>query len=198
MFKIDRNYTQYRDETDPDYPGGKAVDAPSGDSVEGTQFDKRFFNQVFGFFQAAIIEAFGNLSQISGLPDSAKASDVLNALKAINRKITDDIQSQVNSTIDNLIINFAEHDEIRNAIRSAEIRITVLENAVYMDVVSNPFIIEFLNLDGVEILRGIWVEEGQRVECSRNGDDISVSFNNLHKVELLNGIWNAPYNQLEC
>jgi len=197
MFKIDRNYTQYRDDTDPNYPGGKAIDAPFGDSIEGTQFDERFFNQVFGFFQAVIIDAFGSL-QISGKPDSARASDVLDALKTINRKITDDIQRQVNTTIDNLIVNFAEHDDIRNAIRSAEIRITVLENAVYMDVVSNPFIIEFLNLEGVELLRGVWVEEGQRVECSRYGDDISVSFNNLHKIELLRGVWNAPYSQLEC
>jgi len=197
MFRIDQNYTLYRDETDPNYPGGKAVDAPSGDSVEGTQFDQRFFNQVFGFFQAVILDAFGNL-QMSGSPDSATASDVLDALKVINAKITDAIQAAVNTNANNLTANFAEHNVLRGQIASNETRITILENAVYMDVVSNPFLAEFLDLDGVDLLSGIWSPENQRVECSRYGDDIDVNFTNLHKVTLIGGVWNAPYNQLEC
>jgi hypothetical protein len=197
MFRVDKNYTQYRDETDQDYPGGKAIDAPSGDNVEGTQYDERFFNQVFGFFQAVILDAYGEM-RMSGVPDNANESEVLDALKTINAKVTDKIQSLVNANINSLTVNFREHDEIRNMINQNEVRITVLENAVYMDVVSNPFMVEFLNLDGIELLSGVWVKSNQSLECSRYGGDISVSFNNLHKVKLLGGIWNAPYNQLEC
>jgi len=198
MFKIDQNYSQYRDDNDPNYPGGAAVDAPFGDSIEGTQIDKRFFNQIFGFFQAAIIDAFGSLTMISGSPDNANESDVLDALKEISRKVTDQIQSLVNQNIADIILNFAEHLDLSAFIRSNEARITVLENSLYMDVVANPFLLQFLDLDGVNIIRGNWNETTHNVECTRYGDDLFTSFNSIDKIELISGIWNAPCDQLEC
>ena len=198
MFKIDQNYSQYRDEHDPNYPGGAAIDAPFGDSVEGTQIDKRFFNQIFGFFQAAIIDAFGSLMMISGLPDNANESDVLDAIKEINRKITDHIQSLVDKNTGDIEVNFGEHNDLLTFIKSNEARITVLENSLYMDVVSNPYLLEFRNLDGVLIIRGNWNVTTQSVECTRNGDDLYSTFQSLDKITLLSGVWNAPCSQLEC
>ena len=197
MFKVDENYSQYRDESDPNYPGGAAIDSPLGDSIEGTQYDKRFFNQVFGFFQAAIIDAWGQLN-ISGQPDNANESDVLDALKEINRKITDHIQSLVDKNAGDIEANFGEHTDLLSFIKSNEARITILENSLYMDVVSNPYLLEFKNLDGVIIIRGNWNVTTQGIECTRSGDDLYSTFQSLDKVTLLSGVWNAPYNQLEC
>jgi hypothetical protein len=87
MFFIGEDYTQYRDDYDSKYPGGKAIDAPTGDSIEGTEYKSLFFNQIFGFFQAAVLDAYGKL-QYSGEPDNAKWSDVLEALKVIMKKIS--------------------------------------------------------------------------------------------------------------
>jgi len=82
MFTIDSNYTQYRDDYDPNYPGGKAIPAPTGDSIEGTEWRDLLFNQIIGFFQAVILDAYDTLL-INGKPDNARESDVLEALKVI-------------------------------------------------------------------------------------------------------------------
>ena len=83
MIRIDENYTEFRDDNDPDYPGGKAVDAPTPDSFEGTPFMARWMNDVNGFRQAVFREAFGSLDGISGEPDNANKSDTLAAIEKL-------------------------------------------------------------------------------------------------------------------
>jgi hypothetical protein len=80
MIKIDAKYTDYFDNTDPLYPFGKAVDTSNGDAEDGTPYKADWMNDVDGFHQAAVVE--GQV-QISGVPDRAGASDILNALKKI-------------------------------------------------------------------------------------------------------------------
>jgi hypothetical protein len=80
MIRLDNSYTPYRDDTDPAYPGGKAIPAPSGDSFAGTPWRARFFNQINGFFQAAIMKARGVFT-VSNEPDNASVSEVLNSLE---------------------------------------------------------------------------------------------------------------------
>ncbi len=82
MIKIDESYTDYFDDTDDAYPGGKAVDAPSDESIEGTPLKANFFNDVIGFFQALIVRANGDFS-VSGRPDKVGASDLLNAILSL-------------------------------------------------------------------------------------------------------------------
>jgi hypothetical protein len=89
MFKRLQDIVEYFDNTDPTMPGGKAVDDPTGDSYVGTSWDAIYFNQILGFFLAAVIEGFGSMDQVSGTHDTAARSDVLNALKKIMQKITD-------------------------------------------------------------------------------------------------------------
>jgi hypothetical protein len=87
MIKIDARYTDYFDNTDPLYPGGKAVDTSNGDAEDGTPYKADWMNDIDGFHQATIIEANGAFI-VSGLPDRVGASDILNALKIImNRRI---------------------------------------------------------------------------------------------------------------
>jgi len=80
MIRIDKDYTEFRDDNDPNYPGGKAVDAPTPDSIEGTPFMARWMNDVNGFRQAVFQRAFGSLDGVSGKPDHVNDSDTLDAI----------------------------------------------------------------------------------------------------------------------
>jgi hypothetical protein len=87
MFKRLEDITDIFDNTDPAMPGGKAKDDPTGDSFAGTPWDAVWFNQMLGFFLAAIIDAFGSMNSASGTHDKVGQSDVLNALKTIMQRI---------------------------------------------------------------------------------------------------------------
>jgi hypothetical protein len=88
MIRIDSDYTLYRRDDDPFFPGGKAVPAPTGNSIAGTPWRASWFNTILGFFQAAIVDAKGELI-VSGQPDQVGDSDILSALKIISERITD-------------------------------------------------------------------------------------------------------------
>jgi hypothetical protein len=88
MIKIDNEYTPYYKGDDPAYPGGKAVPAPTGNSIAGTPWRATFFNQILGFFQAVIVEALGSYI-VSGEPDQVGQSEVLSALKVISTRLAD-------------------------------------------------------------------------------------------------------------
>ncbi len=87
MIKIDHNYTDYRDDTDPKYPGGKAVNATTTESTDGTPLLADWMNDVNGALQAIFLEAFGDIDKVSGKPDNVQESDVLKAIKEIIKKL---------------------------------------------------------------------------------------------------------------
>ena len=87
MIKIDHNYTDYRDDTDPKYPGGKAVNATTAESTDGTPLLADWMNDVNGALQAIFLEAFGDINKVSGKPDNVQESDVLKAIKEIIKKL---------------------------------------------------------------------------------------------------------------
>ena len=89
MIKIDENYTDYRDDTDPKYPAGKAINASSEDSVDGTPILASLINDINGFRQAAFMVAFGGFGALSGVPDDAFKSDTLDAINKITQTYTD-------------------------------------------------------------------------------------------------------------
>jgi hypothetical protein len=85
MIRIDSAYTQYREDNVPGYPGGKAVPVSAGNRTDGTPWRALWFNTILGFFQAIIVEAEGSF-KVSGKPDKAGESDLLNAIKKIMAK----------------------------------------------------------------------------------------------------------------
>ena len=89
MIKIDRNYTDYRDDTDPKYPGGKAVNATTAEGTDGTPLLADWMNDINGALQALFLEAFGDINKVSGKPDNVQESDVLKAIKKITQEYTD-------------------------------------------------------------------------------------------------------------
>ena len=94
MLKIDQNYTDYRDDNDPDYPLGKAVNAPSEESVEGTPYLAEWMNCLNGYRQAIYKKAFGDFKNVTGKPDTANESDTLKATeKLIETGDTDTLAS---------------------------------------------------------------------------------------------------------
>lgn len=80
MIKIDANYTDYRDDTDVNYPFGKAVSASAPNSTDGTPWRKEMFNDLHGARTAIFKKAFGNSRQPTNTPDNAGASDILDAI----------------------------------------------------------------------------------------------------------------------
>jgi hypothetical protein len=93
MFKVDANYTDYRNDTDPNMPGGAAISASNPQLFDGTPWRALFFNHLHGFFQALYIKAFGSLdgaNGISGQPDNAAVSDGLKAIERLIEKSFDD------------------------------------------------------------------------------------------------------------
>lgn len=89
MIKIDENYTDYRDDTDPKYPGGKAVNATTSEGADGTPLLADWMNDINGALQAIFIGAFGDINKVSGKPDNVQESDVLKAIKKITQDYTD-------------------------------------------------------------------------------------------------------------
>ena len=107
MLRINANYSDYYDDTDANYPAGKAVDASAPDSIDGTPWLASWFNDLNGARQALYKEAFGSLSGISGSADSANDSDVLKAiLRLINRAFSEKV-SQVSVTGAETVISWS-------------------------------------------------------------------------------------------
>jgi len=119
MIRIDDKYTEFRDDTDPNYPGGKAVNAPTPESIEGTPFLAEWMNCTGGFRQAVFLKAYGSINGVSGKPDNANDSDTLDAIeKLINNGDADTLASAINhidelrgSIMDDVLLSrlFMEH-----------------------------------------------------------------------------------------
>ena len=98
MIKIDQNYTDYRDDGDPKYPGGKAINATTSEGTDGTPLLADWMNDINGAMQAIFIEAFGDINRVSGKPDNVQESDVLKAIKKIIVKLWPGLASQGDTT----------------------------------------------------------------------------------------------------
>lgn len=83
MIKLDTSYSDYVDETDPNYPNGKAIDCSTDESFDGTPILKELVNDVKGALESVVYAAEEKLSGVSGVPDNIAASDFLNALKKL-------------------------------------------------------------------------------------------------------------------
>lgn len=83
MFKIDENYSDYYMNDPEKYPGGGAVNSSGPDSVDGTPWLAKIFNNCIGWMQALYIKAFGSLTGISNEAENAQTSDVVRALDKI-------------------------------------------------------------------------------------------------------------------
>jgi hypothetical protein len=84
VIRIDEDYTKYFDDTDPAYPGGKAIPVSQGNRTDGTPWRALWFNTILGFFTALIVEAWGEFT-VSGSPDKIGQSDLLDAVKKLLR-----------------------------------------------------------------------------------------------------------------
>ena len=86
MLKLNLNYSDYTDETDVNYPEGKAVNASSSESYDGTPLLAEFMNDVNAAHIAMYEKAYGSRDGISGHADTQKASQFADAVA----KYTDD------------------------------------------------------------------------------------------------------------
>lgn len=108
MIKIDAKYTDYRDDSDANYPAGKAVDATSTESLDGTPYKKDWMNDINGARQALYYAAFGSLAGISGNPDNILASDTLKAVVKLIANSHDKMFKTVTVTGTETIVAWAD------------------------------------------------------------------------------------------
>lgn len=81
MNRYDESYSAYFAAPDADYPVGSAIDSTSEDNLDGTPYLAAFFNDVIGFMQATFFGVFGTDAQVSNTPETARKSDVWNAIQ---------------------------------------------------------------------------------------------------------------------
>lgn len=86
MLKLNRNYSDYTDESDPNYPEGKAINATTSDSYDGTPCLDEFMNDMNASHIAMYEKAYGSREGISGKADTQKSSQFADAVA----KYTDD------------------------------------------------------------------------------------------------------------
>ena len=86
MLKFNKNYSDYTDETDENYPEGKAVNASSSESYDGTPLLAEFMNDVNAAHIAMYEKAHGSRDGINGHADTQKASQFADSVA----KYTDD------------------------------------------------------------------------------------------------------------
>lgn len=96
MNRYDENYSAYFAAPDADYPVGSAVDSTSEDNLDGTPYLAAFFNDVIGFMQATFFGVFGTDAQVSNTPETARKSDVWNAIQ----KFVEDSDKAVKDALD--------------------------------------------------------------------------------------------------
>ncbi|MGL4982537.1 MAG: hypothetical protein ACRC4W_06780 [Treponemataceae bacterium] len=84
MQKLDKNYSQYTDVGDPNFPYGKAIDSSGGGSFDGTPILSNLINSFHGSLSALFYEAFKDITrEPSGVPDNIDNSDIRDAVKEI-------------------------------------------------------------------------------------------------------------------
>lgn len=86
MLKLNQNYSDYTDETDVNYPEGKAVNASTSESYDGTPLLAEFMNDVNAAHIAMYEKAYGSRDGINGQADTQKASQFADSVA----KYTDD------------------------------------------------------------------------------------------------------------
>lgn len=86
MLKLNSNYSDYTDETDVNYPEGKAVNASTSESYDGTPLLAEFMNDVNAAHIAMYEKAYGSRDGINGQADTQKASQFADSVA----KYTDD------------------------------------------------------------------------------------------------------------
>ncbi len=87
-------YDNKIDESDlANYPYGKARNITTPGDGTGTPWDQIFINELWGYFQATLVEA--NITP-DGNPETVQASQYLNAMRAVNRADTTSAKAWVN------------------------------------------------------------------------------------------------------
>jgi hypothetical protein len=77
-------------------------------------------------------------------------------------------------------------------------KIGLLWDSVFSDMTTNTFLFTFVDLDGVDVIRGNWNRVQQRMDCSPVGRTFNFVFANLNTVTMIRGVWNKHTRVLEC
>lgn len=106
MIKYDQTYSDYTDTTDANYPAGKAVDASSDESINGTPLKAAHMNNIIGMMQAIFYGVNGKDAVPSGEPEKVGKSDVYDAIiKAITDRVAVELaaRKEADTTLQNNI-----------------------------------------------------------------------------------------------
>ena len=82
MIKLDGDYSDYTSK-DEDYPEGKAINATTSESYDGTPLLAEFMNDINGAHIAMYEKAYGSRNGIDGKPDTQKKSQFADAVEKL-------------------------------------------------------------------------------------------------------------------
>ena len=90
---------------------------------------------------------------------------IINHVKADDIHVTDYNKTQWDNSVNTAenALDLANNNETR--INIYESRIKRLEDGVYSNLIKNPFLISFGNLEGINLVKGCWNKNKQRIEC---------------------------------
>jgi len=166
------------------FPHIKAVNASGPDWQNGTPYTADFIDDIWGFFQAVMGET-GIMP--SGESEAAHSSQILEALRLIFKSADEviniatlvkaglikssDAPGKVSigfdgtGTANGLPELFPDQEEQWRIINLLVARLENVNNGLFTDITTNPFLVTFESLDGLEIISGVWNEALARVEC---------------------------------
>jgi hypothetical protein len=67
--------------------------------------------------------------------------------------------------INDLKGRIVDYDDLYNMVTKNAADIAQIKDAVFSDIVGNPFQVTFADLDGIELISGIWNNVLHRIEC---------------------------------
>lgn len=121
-------------------------------------------------------EEFKSEIQIPEPTDPAHADVINTPIKQLfgntvaNKKAVEDSKEQVEAKLrafkNEISASQAEFkNSITNSMNDIASRITRLEDAIYNNLVGNSWVLTFSDLDGIELTKGNYNKEKQRLEC---------------------------------
>lgn len=117
-----------------------------------------------------IVTAIGNASYVMAYIASdvyATRFDIeaLTALVGNAQRVADSAQATADNAVQNFPVLQADVADLRTRVSDNAARTNTIWNALFTDIVENPFLLEFSDLDDVNVSAGVWNRPLVRIEC---------------------------------
>ncbi len=81
------------------------------------------------------------------------------------RHVTAEDKAKWNTGADNAAEALSLSQQAANKLNELSSRMAQVEDGLFSNITGNPFNILFSDIDGIEVVKGIWNKQKQRIEC---------------------------------